>query len=100
MGRHQVRKGYTRHQEDKQLDREKIRYQKAERKGITGLMNENQQLKEEVALLDMLHNKDQAVIKHQADYIKHLEAQKKTAYKITISACCFVIGWIIGGWIF
>jgi hypothetical protein len=82
MARKQVRKGYDRHQEDKQLDREKIRYQKAERKGIMHLMNENQQLKEEIALLDQQYGKDQTVIRHQAEYITLLEKKLKQAYHL------------------
>lgn len=80
MGRHQVRKGYNRRQHDKHQDREKVAYQKAERKGITGLMDEIAQLKEEVALLDQQHQNDKKVINHQASYIKHLEIEKRKAY--------------------
>ncbi|XJZ25973.1 hypothetical protein ACF5W4_11225 [Bacillota bacterium Lsc_1132] len=80
MGKRQMGKSYERRQQDKQTDREKIAYQKAERKGIRGLMNEVRQLQEEVALLDKLRAKDQTVIKHQAEYIKTLEVKARKAY--------------------
>lgn len=80
MGRRQMGKGYARRQLDKHTDRDKIAFQKAERKGIRGLMNDNQQLREEIALLDKQHERDQHVIRHQNEVITKLEKQVKRAY--------------------
>lgn len=92
MGRHQVRKGYARRQQDKQLDRDKIAYQKAEKKGIRGLMDEIKQLKEEVAQLDNLLRAGYDTVKKKDQQIEKL----KTYLKVTGTICLIGWGYILG----
>ena len=73
MSRKQLHKGYERRQHDKQHDRDRNAYQKAKRKGITGLMDEVSLLKEEVHILQQQHDRDQRIIRDQQEVNAHLD---------------------------
>lgn len=96
MGRHQVRKGYTRRQQDKQLDREKIAYQKAEKKGIRGLMDEIQQLKAEVAQLDSLLRAGHDTVKRKEQQIGKLKMYLKIVGTAGLLGWGYIIGYAVG----
>jgi len=68
-------KGYERHQRYKQRDRDKHTYQKAKKKGLWGLVDEVQQLKEEIITLENARRSDGKIISDQQSYITYLEMQ-------------------------
>lgn len=75
--RRQMGKGYERHQRYKQQDRDKHTYQKAKKKGLWGLVDEVQQLKEEIITLENARRTDGKIIRDQQAYIEHLETERR-----------------------
>jgi len=78
--RRQMGKGYERHLRYKQQDRDKHTYQKAKKKGLRGMVEEVQQLKEEVATLENARRVDNKVIHDQRAHISYLENQLHRSY--------------------
>ena len=89
--RRQMGKGYERHLRYTQHDRDKHTFQKAKRKGLGGMINEVQQLKEEIQYLESARRTDNNVIHNQREVIEKLENDRHRLIVWRAASIVFIV---------